>query len=337
MRTELAQRVVLAARRLGYTLNPFVSDLMMRRRSAASGPAAAPTFAWIEPFEDPEETMSHPVQRRFWEGARRRAEELGCRIERFQSRAAGMTPERLTGMLVARGIEGVILLPQPLHLGAGPPLETKRFACVSLGRTRDSHALHTAVGDLQEAMRNACLELHRRGYRRIGCMLPHFLERMVDYRLAAGYLAAVGAELRMDALPILYGYGLEGAPPAIDAEGGRRSPELARDSLRPGDTRLWLEQARPDVVISTHVVARDGLARLGLRVPEDIGFVHLGQEPGDTTTAGVDQRLELVAAAAVDLVIAQLTRNERGPPETPKTVTIPGVWRDGPSVRARMP
>jgi LacI family transcriptional regulator len=333
VRVDLAQTVVLAARKLGYTLNPFVSDLMMRRRAAKPGPELTPTFAWIEPFGSAEETMSHPVQRRFFEGGKKRAEELGCRLERFQSQVAGMTPERLTGVLAARGIEGVILLPQPLHLGAGFPVDAARFACVSLGRTHDSHAVHTAASNLPEAMRIACLELHRRGYRRIGCMLPHFVERMVDYQLAAGYLAAVGAELRLDALPVLYGYGLEGNSTENDAPAHRPNPELVRDAKGKNTPRQWLEEVRPDAVISTHVEARDALVHLGWRVPEDVGFVHLGQDPNGTETAGVDQRLELVAAAAVDLVIAQLTRNERGLPKTPKTLTISGVWRDGPSLR----
>jgi LacI family transcriptional regulator len=333
VRTELAQRVVLAARKLGYSLNPFVSDWMMRRRDGI--PETKPIFAWIEPFRDPEETMSHPVQRRFWAGATQRADELGCRLERFQSQAPGMTPARMTGVLAARGIEGVILLPQPLHLGAGLPVAADRFACVSLGRTHDSHVLHTAAGNLQETMRIACLELHRLGYRRIGCMLPHFIERMVDYQLAAGYLAAVGAELRLDVLPILYGYGLEGAPRADTNERGRQNPELVRDARFPGEGGRWLNEVRPDVVISTHIEARDSLTSLGLRIPEDIGFAHLGREPADRTMAGMDQRLEHVAAAAVDMVIAQLTRNERGLPKTPKTLTISGVWLDGPSVRAR--
>jgi DNA-binding LacI/PurR family transcriptional regulator len=291
-----------------------------------------PILAWIEPFASPEETRAHMVQRRFFAGGLARAEKLGFRIERFQSRATGMTPARLTGMLLARGIEGVILLPQPLHLAPEYPCEVARFACVSLGRAHDARRLHTTASNVADAMRTACRELHARGYRRIGCMLPHFVERLTGFQFAAGYLATLGAELRIDALPILYGYGLEGPAGADFVCRGPVSPELARDSTAPEAFRRWLEEARPDAVISTHAEAMDELRRAGLGVPQDVAFACLGLDPADGELAGVDQRLEQVAAAAVDMVIAQLTRNERGLPDTPKTLMISGVWRDGPSV-----
>ncbi len=327
VRTELAQRVSKAARRLGYRLNPFVSELMTRRRSTAAGPGVAPVFAWVEPFADAEETMAHSVQRRFLAGALERAEEMGCRIERFQARAAGMSAERLTEVLAARGIEGVILLPQPRHLEPGVPLDVRRFACVSLGRASDARRLHTVASHVADVMMTACRALHARGRRRIGCMLPHFVDRLMDFQFAAGYFAAVAADLRASTLPILYGYGLEGGA------GAGADHALARDARDRDSLRLWLKEARPDAVVSTHREARDALCSLGLRVPEDLAFAHLCLEPEERggELAGVDQNLEKVAAAAVDVLIAQLTRNERGVPVNPRMVLVPGRWWDGKS------
>jgi LacI family transcriptional regulator len=42
---------------------------------------------------------------------------------------------------------------------------------------------------------------------------------------------------------------------------------------------------------------------------------------------GIDMREDLVAASAVDLVIAQLHRNERGVPTHPTTLLLEGEWR----------
>jgi len=42
---------------------------------------------------------------------------------------------------------------------------------------------------------------------------------------------------------------------------------------------------------------------------------------------GIDQKLEETAAAAIDLVVGQLRRNELGLPETPRFVMVEGVWR----------
>lgn len=326
VKPELARSVVLAARRLGYRLNPFVSELMMRRRSSRAGAAAGPVIAWIEPFADPAEALAHAVQRRFLEGGQRRAEELGCRLERFQSRARGLTPARLTGVLRARGIEGVILLPQPLHLAPQDPCDLRFFASVSLGRASDARRLHTVASHAADAMMLACRELHARGRRRIACMLPHFVERLTGFQFAAGYFAATAAELRIASLPILYGYGLEGG---ASAAWGAAEHLLARDPKPPYNFSAWIRETRPDAVVSTHLEALETMRAAGLRVPEELAFVHLSREPDDLAVAGVDQALDRVAAGAVDMVIAQLTRNERGVPTTPKTMLIPGTWRDG--------
>ena len=42
---------------------------------------------------------------------------------------------------------------------------------------------------------------------------------------------------------------------------------------------------------------------------------------------------DAVGAAAVDLLVAQIHRNERGLPANPYTVQVQGVWRPGNSVR----
>ncbi len=326
VRPELARRVANAARRLGYRPNPFVSELMMRRRARGRSVAAVPAIAWIEPFADGEETLSHAVQRRFLEGGLRRAEELGCRLERVQSQARGMTPGRLTEVLRARGIEAVVLLPRPLHLAPQDPCDLRLFASVSLGRASDAQRMHTVASHAADVMMMACRELHARGRRRIGCLLPHFVERLTGFQFAAGYFAVTGAELRIATLPILYGYGLEGG---VDRE---IAHVLARDARRSDDLKRWLDETRPDAVVSTHLEALESLREAGLRVPEDLAFAHLCRDPNDGFVAGVDQGLERVAAGAVDMAIAQLTRNERGLPPTPKTMMLPGVWRDGRSL-----
>jgi len=42
--------------------------------------------------------------------------------------------------------------------------------------------------------------------------------------------------------------------------------------------------------------------------------------------AGVNQGYEIIAGHAVDLVVAQLQRNERGLPEAPRALLFPGRW-----------
>ena len=48
--------------------------------------------------------------------------------------------------------------------------------------------------------------------------------------------------------------------------------------------------------------------------------------------AGIHQRRDHVAAAAVDLVATQLAQHERGVPEVPRQIPIPPEWIEGSSI-----
>jgi LacI family transcriptional regulator len=51
--------------------------------------------------------------------------------------------------------------------------------------------------------------------------------------------------------------------------------------------------------------------------------------------AGIHQRRDHVAAAAVDLVATQLLQHERGVPEAPRQILIPPAWVEGSSIRQK--
>jgi LacI family transcriptional regulator len=97
----------------------------------------------------------------------------------------------------------------------------------------------------------------------------------------------------------------------------------------------WLETQRPDVILTSewhHVQMH--CRRLGLRIPQDIGLVDLQNAPADTPRASVDQCDKNVGAAAIDIILAQINRHERGRLLNVKTVLISGRWSDGPTVRS---
>jgi LacI family transcriptional regulator len=95
----------------------------------------------------------------------------------------------------------------------------------------------------------------------------------------------------------------------------------------------WMKVHRPDVVISFDTHVPGWLNRLGLRAPKDIGFVAHDWTPKMTDYAGIYQRRDHLAAAAVDLVVTQLSQHERGVPAVPRQLMIPPEWVEGPSVR----
>ncbi|RYF44262.1 MAG: hypothetical protein EOO38_18225 [Cytophagaceae bacterium] len=112
-----------------------------------------------------------------------------------------------------------------------------------------------------------------------------------------------------------------------------RVPLLLTDGPFGRQFAAWFSEHRPEVVVSQEWQVMRVLDSLGLRVPHDVGFAHLAVGDDEHHWAGMNQNSELVGSAAVDLVDAQLRRNERGIPNVPKTVLIPGYWVAGPTVR----
>jgi DNA-binding LacI/PurR family transcriptional regulator len=98
--------------------------------------------------------------------------------------------------------------------------------------------------------------------------------------------------------------------------------------------QAWFARHRPDAIIGVVHPVREWLARGGIESPRDIGLVSLDwdEESGDAFAA-VDQNALATGAAAVDLVLGQMRRNERGIPAIPQTVLVDCRWRPGGSVR----
>jgi hypothetical protein len=76
---------------------------------------------------------------------------------------------------------------------------------------------------------------------------------------------------------------------------------------------------------------------MGLSIPGDIGFacqdVSVMNHVGGLNISGVDPRPDLIGAAAVDLLVGQLARYERGVPGNARIVMLEGDWVPGGTLR----
>lgn len=108
--TATRQRVLASAHTLGYRPNPRVAGLMAHIRGAH--PRTRPeriAFVWMQ---TPPEFVGHNTfLQRYRDGTRRRAEQLGYALDEFWTDAQGMNQRRLTQVLRARGIVGVVFSP----------------------------------------------------------------------------------------------------------------------------------------------------------------------------------------------------------------------------------
>ncbi len=75
------------------------------------------------------------------------------------------------------------------------------------------------------------------------------------------------------------------------------------------------------------------MQQLGLHIPEEVGFVSLSTRDEHPDVSGMTVPIEAMAGAVVDVVVAQVLRNERGLPKTPKCVLVEGAWHEGTTLR----
>jgi LacI family transcriptional regulator len=244
----------------------------------------------------------------FYEGARRRANELGYRMDLFQLRSTAMTSRRMASILKTRAIRGLIidshLFPRG-HLS----MDVSHFACVMRGYSNLLPKLHRVSHNHFQGVLCAIHSLRHLGYRRMGLVLDEKVDMLVNSQWTAGFLIYQRRVPASQRIPI----------------------HLSR-KLSPEKIKQWIKRHRPDVILGMQYIL-PSITESGLAVPTDVGFANLDLDASaDKGQAGVWQHMDKLGSTAVDSVTAQMQRNERGLPDYPKLTLVEGVWRDGPTV-----
>ncbi|MBP7140998.1 MAG: LacI family DNA-binding transcriptional regulator [Opitutaceae bacterium] len=303
------RRISAMAAKLGYRPHPAVASLMARIRSNRSA-KLKPVIAGITTWPS-EVAKRDPTRLRFFKGAAVRAFELGYTLEEFPATAPGLTIPRIDGVLHARSIQGLLIFPVEAMIDLR--FSWERFACATIGYTFDLAPIHRATPAYFENVVLALKELQQRGYRRVGLVnTPALRERLLR--------------------------SWQGAFSAWHSESGRSASSaiLEIDSDNESKFRTWMKRYRPDAILFGGIPVYAWIKAMGLSVPRDIGLVALcvAGMPQDVRLTQVVEKPEVVGAAAIDLVVEQLQRNECGIPKDPKEVFITGDWIDGASVNS---
>jgi LacI family transcriptional regulator len=298
-------RVRAAAQKLGYQINPLVSALMHAKRTMKP-PANLSTLGWITawPTRYGWRSPENPIPD-FFPGAAACAGRLGYKLEHFWLAEPGMTPRRMSHILRARGIQGVIL-------GRLPPgirkvdLDWPRFATVAIGVSLESPRLSHVASNHFYSCKLAYQTCATRGYQRIGLALPQKLYERVHEKLLGAYLAEQMNYPRKQWLPPLV-------------------------SAVPNERAFWQwMKHRPDVILCPDVDLIQGwLVRGGWKVPRDVGVVGVAVEKADGRQAGVWADPAIVGAMATELVVSLLHRNQRGLPAHDQEILYRGDWVEG--------
>ncbi len=296
---ETVARVKAAAERLGYRPNPLVQTLMAGIRDKRVVLQAG--IAWIEAYE----AGARPeVLATVENGARKRAESLGFSLELVRVRAGEGDAATWRRVFRARGIRAGVVAPLPPQLST-LDMPWDDFAFAAVGRSLMRPALSYVMAHHHHGVERVLAELGARGFRRVGLLLSKDMDRRVEHAALMAFTFA----------------GRKGA--------GMKTAYAFYDGWSQADFRRWIQTERPEVVLGGYPVVEKFLRDSGVEIPGEVGFATLSWRPDFVEQAGMRQRMAELGAVAVDLVVAQLHRNERGVPPVPKAVLIEGEWMEG--------
>lgn len=319
-------RIQALARQAGYRPNPLVAAFTAQVRSYRSAPRGA-AIALLQSYD----SERHEVwQAPYFEGLRSRAAQLGYRVERIRFQEVDETPKRLAEVLRTRGIRGLVVLPVPSAVTLDS-LDCQGLALAAIGYSLKAPSIHRVAADYFQNMTLALRTLERRGYRRIGFGMAEVdLERFGE-RWLGGHGVWQRTVPRGQRVPVHLNAHLQ-MPEPHGSHGA--AAEWSDSALR--DYGAWLDRYRPDVVVGSSGAFYRGLRLLGSRMQARVratGYAALGVLPDLPQVGGIDQDQFAIGAAAVDLVVGQLHRNEYGLPLHPATMLIQGRWVEGATIR----
>lgn len=303
-------RIQKLADEMGYRPNPLVSAFVTSRRAGQKGRRHLP-LAFVTTLSSPDAWRTNSTYFRYFKGAAERAEQVGCQLGHFWFDRGSMTPARMSDILYHRGVNGLIIAPIA-EAGGSLSLDWSRFSSVAVGYSMAEPKIHRACNHQFHTMLQALQYLHDLGYERIGLATSMIDDKRVDHNWIAPYLYYTQQVMNVRPLPF-----------------------LLEEAWKEESFMAWYRFHRPEVVVTTRVEAREWLRRAGLEIPRDVGLLLLDEWEKMPEISCVDQNSELVGSAAMDLLIGQLYRGERGVPENPKVVLVDGALRPGRTVVRR--
>lgn len=291
-------RVRQAAKKLGYVPHPLVSALMATRRKKRTEFQSTLAFLTAYPTRDGWRKTSRGYAA-LYTGAKARAKALGYALEEFWAHEPGVDGARLTSILKARGIHGIILSPLPAENGELLPLDWSAFSVLAVGYSVRTPGFHRISHDYFHGMSLALQHGRAKGYRKIGLFLDRRVSRVISNLWHAAYLVEQHT-----------------SPGAMEI-----APLLAN---RWDDPALisWLKAEQPHALISLDSWRLQEINR----VPPTLPLICLNADESPHPLPGIARNFSQIGEAAVDRLVSLLQTNQRGALHRAQTVLIEGEW-----------
>lgn len=295
---------------MGWKPNPLASAYMAHLRAGRPSSYKASLAFLLPNPQGPRLRDQFMHIQRHYVGAERRAKSLGYELQTIWLHEPHLTSRRLSTVLSSRNIPG-IMMPGSSIL---TDFDFSQFAAVSMGFSPSHSNICRVTVDTGDGFTMALRKTRELGYRRIAVVVSDEYDNLVNYGTfrAAGYLREEWSMAGVDCEILMCHFKTSS------------SHEMA-------GVADWLRKKRPDAVLGENVAWR-AIEHLGWKVPQNIAFVSVDWSPDHPLIGGFNQRHELHGAVGVETVVSQINHNERGLPEVPHVVLIPGAWADGLSI-----
>ncbi len=304
------QAVLDAAKQLGYQVSPLVRSVMseMRRQKVNT---FSGTLAFLNTSNDESSWHRLSYNRAYLEGAHKQAKAAGFILDEIWIGGSDWNPATTRRVLVSRGIRGILIPPGGTKQQMG--FDFSGFAVAAFGGLPFDLSAHQVMPDYFHNYAMCFDELWKLGFRRIGLFTPEYDLTSSGQEVVGGFLAAQWRKPRKYHIPVGH--------------------DSANWQAAESNFLRWLDRHRPDAIVVNYGPALHWLEKRGIQVPGEVGIAHPGLAQDVDGWSGIDIQRQLQGAHAVDLLTAQILRNESGLPAQPKRVIIGGKWVNGKTTR----
>ena len=305
----LRAKIREAARQIGYQPDSRISQVMRAvRRAQPSHYRETLAFIWTHRASDRKDAGSFFDEE--FEGARRRSQQLGYRLDEFRKTEESLNGTSLSRILHSRGIRGALIAP-PGFERAHPHIwmNWKQFCCVLLGQS----FANTGLARVQHDHYSSCVltlrRLKRLRYRRIGLVISHSMDERSARLTRAAFLS-------------FHPLGFKAAENLI----------FAGDYYDPKALKKWMTLGKPEAFVTHLENSFPRLEQIRAHAPEEMALAVLNWNKNQPELAGINQHRSAIGEQALDFLLLRLQGNQFGLDPLAPSIRIPGLWVEGASL-----
>ena len=308
------ERIKAIAEEIEYRPDPMLASLIAYRKNQHA-PTYQPTIAYIMNVNGPQGLSESQARQLFLEGAKKRASQLGYKLEVFYYGGANYHSRHLDRVLSTRNISGVIIAGFYTNY-IDIELDWEKYSVVKIEALPATIRAHTVGNHQYEATRNAFRNLRQMGFRRIGLVVAEHDEKHMNNLFSAGYHVENHTIPEDERVPILV------------FKGNEFVNDLEQNSKIIED---WAVENDIDASLSNWDILDEPIAAAGFRLGRKLYDVSLDIDHFKPKAWGIRQNHESVGRSSLEVVAGLMHHNTKGLCESPRISLIEGDWIAPPS------